>query len=286
MQQTAARPLIAEIDQLRRSVDSMNSQTAEMLKNLEHLQHLGADHITLPSVEQEKLDREWEYFETVCDQVFFILENAKYKLKRQQNIYYQQLNPPNVESAPVTPPNEVAPVTSSIATTPANTTTTTTPVITAHTATTPVANATPQLSAGTTPTGPVTGTGMTGTPNMASAAAVAAATGPGTPSQIVSPAPAAIGMVPQNINSPLDLQMLSPPSTFDINSSTPGIGNNGGVATPSMLLSAAAQDINLGGIGDSSFDPTLEIDGTVNSMLDLGDISSLGNGDMDDMINF
>lgn len=33
----------------------------------------GADHIALPSTEQEKLDREWEYFETVCDQVFFIL---------------------------------------------------------------------------------------------------------------------------------------------------------------------------------------------------------------------
>jgi len=33
----------------------------------------GAAHIAIPSTEQEKLDREWEYFETVCDQVFFIL---------------------------------------------------------------------------------------------------------------------------------------------------------------------------------------------------------------------
>ncbi|KAG0035080.1 hypothetical protein BGZ82_005430, partial [Podila clonocystis] len=73
MQQPNQRPLIAEIEQLKRSVDSMNSQTAEMLKYLDNMRNIGADHIALPSTEQEKLDREWEYFETVCDQVFFIL---------------------------------------------------------------------------------------------------------------------------------------------------------------------------------------------------------------------
>ncbi|KAF9938918.1 hypothetical protein BGZ65_011941, partial [Modicella reniformis] len=73
MQQQPVRPLIAEIDQLKRSIDSMNSQTGEMLKVLENLRNIGADHIALPSTEQERLDREWEYFETVCDQVYFIL---------------------------------------------------------------------------------------------------------------------------------------------------------------------------------------------------------------------
>ena len=29
--------------------------------------------MAVPSTDQEKLDREWEYFETVCDQVYFIL---------------------------------------------------------------------------------------------------------------------------------------------------------------------------------------------------------------------
>ncbi|KAF9132732.1 hypothetical protein BGW39_011436 [Mortierella sp. 14UC] len=249
MQQTAQRPLIAEIEQLRRSVDSMNSQTAEMLKNLEQLRHLGADHIALPSTEQEKLDREWEYFETVCDQVYFILENAKYKLKRQQNIYNQQLNPPVPEPAPVVP-QAVA---------------------------TPINNAAPQLSVGATLTGV---TGGTGTPSLAPAP-IAAAT---TPMHLASPSPAAIGLTPQN-NSPLDLQMLSPPSNFDINSLTPG--GNGGVTTPSMLLSAAARDTHLG--GDPSIDQSLDTDGAdklQDTMLDLGDISSLGNGDMDDMINF
>ncbi|KAK3818309.1 MAG: hypothetical protein J3R72DRAFT_460199 [Linnemannia gamsii] len=259
MQQTAQRPLIAEIEQLRRSVDSMNSQTAEMLKNLEQLRHLGADHIALPSTEQEKLDREWEYFETVCDQVYFILENAKYKLKRQQTIYNQQLNPPAPAPVPVVPQQEPA---------------------VAHVVTTPITNATPQLSAGTTPTGI---TGVTGTPSLAPAAAITAAAA--TPIHLASPSPVAIGLTPQNNNSPLDLQMLSPPSNFDINSSTPG--GNGGVTTPSMLLSAAAQDTNLG--GDPSLDPSLDTDSAdilQDTMLDLGDIGSLGNGDMDDMINF
>lgn len=79
--------------------------------------------------------------------------------------------------------------------------------------------------------------------------------------------------------------MLSPPSNFDINSSTPG----GGVTTPSMFLSAAAQDANLGVVSDPSLDPSLDTDGADNiqdTMLDLGDIGSLGNADMDDMINF
>ncbi|KAF9340891.1 hypothetical protein BGZ91_012023 [Linnemannia elongata] len=259
-QQTAPRPLIAEIEQLRRSVDSMNSQTAEMLKNLEQLRHLGADHIALPSTEQEKLDREWEYFETVCDQVYFILENAKYKLKRQQNIYHNQLNPPVPEPAPAISQHEPAP-----------------PIV--HSVTTPISNATGQLSAGTTPTGPVA-TGVAGTPSMTAAATVAAA----TPLNLATQSPTAVGMTPQH-NSPLDLQMLSPPSTFDINSSTPG----GGVTTPSMLLSAAAQDTNLVVGGDPALDPSLDTDGADNiqdTMLDLGDIGSLGNGDMDDMINF
>ncbi|KAG0255972.1 hypothetical protein BGZ95_005603 [Linnemannia exigua] len=266
MQQTTQRPLIAEIEQLRRSVDSMNSQTAEMLKNLEQLRHLGADHIALPSTEQEKLDREWEYFETVCDQVYFILENAKYKLKRQQNIYNQQLNPPAPEPVSVVPQQEP-------------------PV--AHAVTTPITNATPQLSAGTTPTGV---TGVTGTPSLAPAAAITAAitataAAAAAPMHLASPSPAAIGLTPQNDNSPLDLQMLSPPSNFDINSSTPG--GNGVVTTPSMLLSTAAQDTDLG--GDPSLDPSLDTDGAdilQDTMLDLGDIGSLGNGDMDDMINF
>ncbi|KAF9096634.1 hypothetical protein BGX29_006822 [Mortierella sp. GBA35] len=248
MQQTAQRPLIAEIDQLRRSVDSMNSQTAEMLKNLEQIRHIGADHIVLPSTEQEKLDREWEYFETVCDQVYFILENAKYKLKRQQNIYWQQLNPPVPEPAT----DIIQPVPE--------------PVSTPLAASTLNAVSTPQFSAGTSPT-------------TAGAGATATAT---TPLNLMaSPSPAAIAMTVQN-NSPLDLQMLSP-SNFDINSSTPG----GGVTTPSMLLSAAAaaQDTNL---GDLNLDQSLDPDGDKlqDTMLDLGDIGSLGNEDMDDMINF
>ncbi|KAF9436232.1 hypothetical protein BGZ76_004520 [Entomortierella beljakovae] len=93
--QQPMRPLMSEIDQLKRSVDSMNSQTAEILRNLESMRHIGADHLALPSTEQEKLDREWEYFET---------ENAKYKLKRQQNVLNQQLNPlpsPQPEVMPV-----------------------------------------------------------------------------------------------------------------------------------------------------------------------------------------
>jgi hypothetical protein len=56
-----------------------------------------------------------------------------------------------------------------------------------------------------------------------------------------------------------------------------------------MLLSAVAQDTNLVGGSDPSLDPSLDTDGTDNvqdTMLDLGDIGSLGNGDMDDMINF
>ncbi|KAG0290016.1 hypothetical protein BGZ96_006514 [Linnemannia gamsii] len=261
-QQPAPRPLIAEIEQLRRSVDSMNSQTAEMLKNLEQLRHLGADHIALPSTEQEKLDREWEYFETVCDQVYFILENAKYKLKRQQNIYHNQLNPPVLEPAPAIPQNEPAPAI-------------------VHAVTTPINNSTPQLSAGTTPTG----LGTAGTPSMA-AATVAATVAATTPLNLATQSPVAIGMTPQH-NSPLDLQMLSPPSNFDINSSTPGGGV--GVTTPSMLLSAAAQDTNFIRGSDPSLDPSLDTDGADNvqdTMLDLGDIGSLGNGDMDDMINF
>ncbi|KAF8942222.1 hypothetical protein BGZ47_006708 [Haplosporangium gracile] len=224
----------------------MNSQTAEMLKNLDQLRHLGADHIALPSTEQEKLDREWEYFETVCDQVYFILENAKYKLKRQQNIYHKQLNPPVQEPAPVIPQHEPAP-----------------PIV--HAVTTPIG---------------VVATEATGTPSMAAVAAVAVA----TPLNLATQSPAAIGMTPQH-NSPLDLQMLSPPSNFDINSSTPG----GGVTTPSMLLSATAEDTHLGDGSGPSLDPSLDTDGTDNvqdTMLDLGDIGSLGNGDMDDMINF
>ncbi|KAG0316954.1 hypothetical protein BGZ97_006125 [Linnemannia gamsii] len=236
----------------------MNSQTAEMLKNLEQLRHLGADHIALPSTEQEKLDREWEYFETVCDQVYFILENAKYKLKRQQTIYHNQLNPPVLEPAPTIPQHEPA-----------------RPIV--QVVTTPINNATPQLSAGTTPTGP----GVAGTPSMAAATVPVT-----TPINLATQSPAAIGMTPQQ-NSPLDLQMLSPPSNFDINSSTPGGGIS--VTTPSMLLSAVAQDTNLVGGSDPSLDPSLDTDGTDNvqdTMLDLGDIGSLGNGDMDDMINF
>ncbi|KAF9161099.1 hypothetical protein DFQ26_004884 [Actinomortierella ambigua] len=88
------RPLIAEIEQLKRSVDSMNTQTADILKHLDHLRQIGVDHIALPSTEQEKLDREWEYFETVCDQVYFILENARYKMERQRMVLQGQLNKP------------------------------------------------------------------------------------------------------------------------------------------------------------------------------------------------
>ena len=40
---------------------------------------------TLGTVEQEKLDREWEYFETVCDQVFFILVSGTTLLNVDQD---------------------------------------------------------------------------------------------------------------------------------------------------------------------------------------------------------
>ncbi|KAF9973415.1 hypothetical protein BGZ73_003332 [Actinomortierella ambigua] len=72
----------------------MNTQTADILKHLDHLRQIGVDHIALPSTEQEKLDREWEYFETVCDQVYFILENARYKMERQRMVLQDQLDKP------------------------------------------------------------------------------------------------------------------------------------------------------------------------------------------------
>ncbi|KAF9189550.1 hypothetical protein BGZ51_005623 [Haplosporangium sp. Z 767] len=212
----------------------MNSQTAEMLKALENLRHIGADHIALPSKEQEKLDREWEYFETVCDQIFFILDNTKYKLKRRQEILAQQLNPPAPQMEP-TPPEQI--ITDSA------------PIIDA-----------PAVNETITPS-------------------VQAETSSETiPTTIVQPAITAASEL--NDGSGLDLQMLTPPVSFD-DSMNPAAISTAALLSASAL--APQPDVSL--LNDPDMDGENKLQDT---MLDLGDISNLGDslGDMDDMINF
>ncbi|KAG0049443.1 hypothetical protein BGZ83_005764 [Gryganskiella cystojenkinii] len=275
MQQPQPRPpLIAEIDQLRRSVDSMNSQAAEMLKNMDTLRNIGAPHIALPSTEQEKLDREWEYFETVCDQVFFILENTKYKLKRKQELLEQQLNPP-----PVQPVKEEASEVQTIPTTVTQAISEPGPATVAEvTATTsgdtPQPNSTPQAM---TP-GQATTMYSTSSPISTS-----------TPMSLVG-----------DPSSSLDVQMMSPPSSLGAHSTSSG--TVAPTATPSSIISTASllsasapvpapTPTTVVSTVDNS--ATLMMDDSLMSeedklgetMFDLGDIGNLG-GEMDDMINF
>ncbi|KAG0317431.1 hypothetical protein BGZ99_006295 [Dissophora globulifera] len=263
--QTSTRPLIAEIDQLRRSVDSMNSQTAEMIRSLDNLRQTGADHIALPSSEQEKLDREWEYFETVCDQVFFILENAKYKLKRQQDVLHQQLNPPPTpppQEKPSSELNQAATMASSAIVNTATDINTNLPITT--------------ISSGTTPSSSL----------PSSTAPITVASTFQDTIDISPSASAAISMPVPPESSAFDLEMMSPPTNFDINTSSDMI------STASLLSGGPIMGNNvvgLNGVDNSIMDDNLvsEEDKLQDTMLDLGDIGNLGDlGDMDDMINF
>ncbi|GJJ78007.1 hypothetical protein EMPS_10366 [Entomortierella parvispora] len=263
MQQQPPRPpLIAEIDQLRRSVDSMNSQTAEILKNMDTLRNIGAAHIAIPSTEQEKLDREWEYFETVCDQVFFILENTKYKLKRKQELLEQQLKPqpvlpPKVESSSTEMPS--TPSTAAAGTTAGATLPTTSTISTP-------ANATPASQAMTPVQVPAVHT--TASPLSTS-----------TPMSLVGDP------------SSVDAQMMSPPSLLGISSigaaPAPIASSGAEVSTASLLsgstLTANTIDSNSTFMMDESM--MSEEDKLGDTMFDLGDIGNLG-GNMDDMTNF
>ncbi|CAO3563499.1 unnamed protein product [Mortierella alpina] len=247
----------------------MNSQAAEMLKILENLRHIGADHLATPSTEQEKLDREWEYFETVCDQIYFILDNAKYKIKRQQNDLAQQLNPPAALPSPPAqspqqpelssqPPQEL-----------------------------PIDIDPPKVSAIDDPTS----TFSNSIPASTAAdplAAIAAQPSPVNVAPLTSDT--SLGEPQDGLSmSQFDLQMMSPPSNFD------DAMNTTGISTASLLSSAAAMasapnivmDINMN-INVSMDDPLMtEEDNLQDTMLDLGDIGNLGDmGDMDDMINF
>ncbi|KAF9360506.1 hypothetical protein BGX26_009054 [Mortierella sp. AD094] len=248
MQQPPTRPLIAEIEQLRRSVDSMNSQTAEILRNLENLRHIGADHMALPSTEQEKLDREWEYFETVCDQVYFILENAKYKLKRQQNALHQQLNPlpAPTEDKLATPDQLNAPTDVNI------TPSTSAPAI--------------QLSAAP-PAAPGTLQGSA-SPLVASSTPQPPKDTPTFDMEMLSP--------PSNFNTSSTPERISTASLL----SAAAVANISNVANvPSVAnVSNVVNDH-----GESMMDDTLisEEDKLQDTMLDLGDIGNLG-GDMDE----
>ncbi|KAG0222047.1 hypothetical protein B0O80DRAFT_494358 [Mortierella sp. GBAus27b] len=253
--QQQQRPLTAEIEQLKRSVDSMNSQTGDMLKVLEGMRHLGADHIALPSTEQEKLDREWEYFETVCDQVYFILENTRYKLKRQQDALYQQLNPPAIEEK--IPEPETAPVSVIL--------TASSPEPTAiTTSAAPVQNDPPPELA-------IMDTTLQDAQTAAAAAAIAVTAPLTTPQQLAS-----LTDIQPLQSSAFDLEMLSPPTQFDAT-----IGSD--PISTAALLSAAVPAIVAP--DTSLLDDTFI---TEDTMLDLGEIGNLGDslGDMDDMINF
>ncbi|KAF9568567.1 hypothetical protein EC968_002905 [Mortierella alpina] len=243
----------------------MNSQAAEMLKTLENLRHIGADHLATPSTEQEKLDREWEYFETVCDQIFFILDNAKYKIKRQQNDLAQQLNPPTVLPSPppqLQPQPELQPQ-------PQPQPTQEQPIVIDPPAVSTLGDLSPSASTAVDPL-----------------AAIMAETSPVN----VAPLTAAVTLgEPQDEISmnQFDLQMMSPPNNFD------DAINTSGISTASLLSSAAAMapapDMNMNmNININIDDPLMsEEDKLQDTMLDLGDIGNLGDmGDMDDMINF
>ncbi|KAG0361765.1 hypothetical protein BGZ54_008978 [Gamsiella multidivaricata] len=246
MAQPSVRPLIAEIEQLRRSVDSMNSQTAEMLKNLESLRHIGADHMCLPSSEQEKLDREWEYFETVCDQVYFILENAKYKLKRQQGALLLQLDPP-----PPSPPQEkpATPEQPLASTTTAN--------IAIDFNTTALANDTLQSTDQST-------------------------TAPQSIPQETTISHSTTTELPQlqNENSPFDFEMMSPPINLDSNADSTQISTASLLSSTTPVLNQLEQSI----MDDSLVTEEDKFQDTMLDLGDIGNLGELG--DMDDMINF
>ncbi|KAF9399347.1 hypothetical protein BGX21_006410 [Mortierella sp. AD011] len=193
--------------------------------------------MALPSTEQEKLDREWEYFETVCDQFLQLnhdrqQENARYKLKRQQNVLHQQLNPlptpTEDKSATLDQPSASIDVPSTSA-----------PTI--------------QL-----PVAPPAAPGIL----QGGASPLAASTTP-----------------QQSKDAPtFDMEMLSPPTNFNI-SSTPER-----ISTASLLSAAAiANASNVANQSEPMMDDTLvsEEDKLQDTMLDLGDIGNLG-GDMDE----
>ncbi|KAF9290498.1 hypothetical protein BGZ68_006872 [Mortierella alpina] len=251
----------------------MNSQAAEMLKTLENLRHIGADHLATPSTEQEKLDREWEYFETVCDQIFFILDNAKYKIKRQQKDLTQQLNPPAVlPSPPPQSPTQPQPLSlpeqeQTIVIDP------------------PEASTIGDLASSISVSTPAITTAITASDPL-SAMAVE------TSSVNAAPLITATSLTdPQDVLSmqQFDLQMMSSPNNFD------DAMNTSGISTASLLSSAAAlasapdvtMDMNMN-MNINMDDPLMsEEDKLQDTMLDLGDIGNLGDmGDMDDMINF
>ncbi|KAF9962880.1 hypothetical protein BGZ70_007814 [Mortierella alpina] len=255
----------------------MNSQAAEMLKTLENLRHIGADHLATPSTEQEKLDREWEYFETVCDQIFFILvildlslmDNAKYKIKRQQNDLAQQLNPPAaLPSPPAQSPQQREPSSQPPQELPID-------------IDPPKVSTTDDLSSSFNDSAPVS----TAADPLA---AIAAQTSPINVAPLTSDTSLGEPQDELSMNQ-FDLQMMSPPSNFD------DAMNTTGISTASLLSSAAAMasapnidmDMNMN-INVNMDDPLMsEEDKLQDTMLDLGDIGNLGDmGDMDDMINF
>ncbi|KAF9356450.1 hypothetical protein BGX34_009929 [Mortierella sp. NVP85] len=260
--QQPGQALHAEIDQLKRSVDSMNSQTADMLKGLESLRHIGADHMALPSTDQEKLDREWEYFETVCDQVYFILENTRYKLKRQQDALYLQLNPPAPVPTPVLAP-EPEPVLQENVTTLEQT-----PVSMA------ISDPAPIVVSAPAPEDPLVNLAILDTAQQD----MQAISTPITSQQTSSLSDI---QLPQQ-SSAFDLEMLSPPSNFDLSMGTDQIST-------AALLSATvpAMSVSDTSLMNNAF--ISEEDALQSTMLDLGNIGSLGDdglGDMDDLINF
>ncbi|KAF9940784.1 hypothetical protein BGZ67_006801 [Mortierella alpina] len=252
----------------------MNSQAAEMLKTLENLRHIGADHLATPSTEQEKLDREWEYFETVCDQIFFILDNAKYKIKRQQNDLAQQLNPP---AALPSPPTQQPPPQPPLQPQPPSQPAQEQPIIIDP----PTVSAIGDLASSFNDAAPASTL-----PDPL--AAIAAATSPINVAPLTTAK--SLGEPQDGLSmNQFDLQMMSPPNNFD------DAMNTSGISTASLLSSAAAMasapDINLDmnmNININMDDPLMsEEDKLQDTMLDLGDIGNLGDmGDMDDMINF
>ncbi|KAF9944438.1 hypothetical protein BGZ72_002395 [Mortierella alpina] len=249
----------------------MNSQAAEMLKTLENLRHIGADHLATPSTEQEKLDREWEYFETVCDQIFFILDNAKYKIKRQQIGLAQQLNPPAVLPSPPPPPQsppQPQPQSQPVQELPIVLDPSEVPTLDelapSLSEPAPAATATDTLPAAVAQTNPVNAAPL------------------GNDTSLPEPQD---GLSMHQF----DLQMMSPPNNFD------DAMNTTGISTASLLSSAAAMasapDLNMDmnmNMNINMDDPLMtEEDKLQDTMLDLGDIGNLGDmGDMDDMINF
>ncbi|KAI1300547.1 hypothetical protein EDD11_006092 [Mortierella claussenii] len=248
LQQPPARPLIAEIEQLRRSVDTKNifsnKKTFVRLIIAPLTLNSGADHIALPSTEQEKLDREWEYFETVCDQVYFILENTKYKLKRQQSVLLMQLNPP--PPSPPSPPQEQIMVQDLSADAP--------PAI--------VSNVDEAISG-------------------AESTIAASSTPAASTMDVIIPLEENIFSDKTALGSQsLDIEMQSPQSGHEIGIDTTR------VSTASLLSAAPALDtLDRSVLMDNMLSAEDKLQDT---MLDLGDIGNLGDnlGDMDDMINF